>query len=96
MVVDYGPLELRLRDTLAPVQGSLAIELASIDVSLFRVPLDLPINTVFGPMKSRPAIFLRAVDKMALKEWARFGAISRCVVPNTGRVWRQTYCRVFW
>lgn len=63
MAVDYGPLEQRLRDTLAPVQGSLAIELASIDVSLFRVPLDFPINTVFGPMYSRPAIFLRAIDK---------------------------------
>ncbi len=63
MSLEYGPLEQRLGSRLALLIANLGIELATIDVALFRVPLNPPIDTVFGPMASRPAIFLRVVDR---------------------------------
>jgi L-alanine-DL-glutamate epimerase-like enolase superfamily enzyme len=39
------------------------VTIARIDVSVFRVPVTIPVATSFGVMTSRPAVFVRLTDK---------------------------------
>jgi len=51
-----------------------AVEISRIDVSVFRVPIDIPVATSFGVMTTRPAVFVRLTDTGGAFGWGEIFA----------------------
>lgn len=60
--IAVGPLETELQNVLAAVDCDLAIKPVRVSLHLYRAPLANPMNTVFGPLCSRPLLAVIVQD----------------------------------
>jgi L-alanine-DL-glutamate epimerase-like enolase superfamily enzyme len=60
--------------------GAAPIAVASIEALAFRYPVETPVQTSFGIMSDRPAVFVRAVDKDGVEGWGEVW----CNFPTVG------------
>jgi L-alanine-DL-glutamate epimerase-like enolase superfamily enzyme len=47
----------------------LSIRLAAIEPMVFRVPIETPVRTAFGVMRSRPALLIRVIGSDGVEGW---------------------------
>ena len=64
------------------------IRLRSFSVSVYRVPIETPVQTSFGVLRDRAAVVVRAVDDDGCEGWGEIG----CNFPTVGAEHRATLC----
>lgn len=58
----------------------MSLRLARVDAFVFRAPIDTPVQTSFGVMRDRPAVFVRATDADGAEGWGEVW----CNFPTVG------------
>jgi len=67
----------------------MSVAIVSIETFVYRAPIDTPVQTAFGIMRDRPAVFVRVTDTEGAQGWGEVW----CNFPACGAEHRATLVR---